>query len=397
MAFALTDAGLTIETEDEIAQSIRADLWDSISDKLNLDTPSPMGQHIGIVSERIALVGQLLQAVYNARNADSASGAALVALAQITGTVKNAATSTTVNATVSINSGFSQPAGAMVAHLDGDPTKRFINRDLVANATGVTDSFAAVFVAETPGAVEVFAGKLDVIAEPLVGWNSITNATDGTTGLADDDDATLRTRREDELQAQGSTTTDAIRSDVLRNLKDNITNCTVLSNEGDTVDANGLPPHSFEVIARGLATDAAASLALAKQILDSKCAGDHAFGQATLVVPDAQGKDHTIGYTWVTVQNVYLEIDLTINADLFPSDGDTQIKDALAVLDEAFDPGDEVVALRLRAACLAITGVVDVPALRLGFAASPTGTVNLAIGTRSIADFDTSRMLVNHV
>lgn len=397
MPFELTTAGLTIENEDEIASGIRSDLWTNISDSLNLASESPMGQHIGIISERISLVGQLLDAVYKARTREGASGAALVAVALLTGTEKRTATATTVTCTVNIDDGFSQAAGTMVAHVEGDPTRRFVNRDLVENSTGSTDNFSAVFVAEQPGAVEVFAGELDVIAEEIVGWNSITNALDGVTGLDTDTDETLRDRSENELQTQGSTTADAIRSDILNNLKDNITNCTVLTNETAATDENGLPPGSFEVIARGLATDDAAGTALATQILASKCAGDRAFGDESKVIQDSQGKDHTIGYTWVTPRSVYVEVDLTINDDDYPADGDTQVKDAIAIVDANYDPGDDVIALKLRAACLAIPGVEDVPALRLGFDPSPVGTSNLTIGSREIGDLDSSRVLVTHV
>jgi uncharacterized phage protein gp47/JayE len=393
----LTPQGFDKPTLNDCLEETKTSIWTAVSDKVNLSSASPLGQVIGVLSERESKLWDGLEAVYDARKRDSASGSALRSVASLTGTTARSATPTVVSCTVNVDSGFSQAAGAMVAHVDGDPTKRFINQASVANATGITTSLPVSFIAETPGAVFVAAATLTVIAEPLAGWNSITNAVDGVTGFDDDTDATLRARSESELQAPGSTTADAIRADILNVLKDNITNCTVLANEGDIVDVNGLPPHSIEVVALGKATDLAASTALANQILASKDAADHAFGQATIVTQDAQGNDHAIGYTWVATVDVYFIVGVKINAKKFPVDGDAQIQKAIVAVQGAYNPGDGVIAERIKAACFSVAGVTDVPSLTLGTSPSPVGTANLTIGVRQIAAFDTTRIAVNHV
>lgn len=393
----LTPQGFVRDSEEEILQQMRQDAWDGISDRLDLSSSSPLGQLFGIFAERLSLLDEAIEAVYNARNPFAASGAALRGVCAITGTEAQTATKTLVTCEVNVDAGFDQPAGALVAHVDGDPTKRFLSKTAVANPGGSPDNFTVVFEAETAGAILVLAGTLTVIAEAVVGWNSITNATDGTTGLPDDSDVTLRTRRQDELQAQGSTTADAIRGDILRNLASNITHCKVLVNEGNDVDANGLPAHSFECVVRAIAQDAAARAALAKQILESKCAGDRAFGTQSELVTDAQGKIHVIGFTFVEVVEVWVEADIEIDDDTFPADGDTQVETAIIDVETDYEPGDKVVALLLRSKCLTVAGVIDVPALRLGLTASPVTTANLTLTARQIADFDSSRILVTHV
>jgi uncharacterized phage protein gp47/JayE len=299
--------------------------------------------------------------------------------------------------TVNVDDGFSAAPGTMIASIEGDPSRRFVNKDTVSNSSGVPADETSDFEAETAGAIPCPSGTLTVIAEPLTGWNSVTNPTDGEIGREVDTDAELRTRREDELAAVGSTTADAIRSDVLRNLEDNVTHCRVLANDTAEEDANGVPAYSFEVIARGLVTDATESTRLAEQIAASKSAGDRAYGTSSEVVTDSQGNDDLIGYTWVSDQNVYLEADLTIDEDLFPEDGDDQIKAALVAIEDTYEPGSDVIAERLKAACFSVTGVVDVPELRLGFSASPVGTTNLSIAIREIGAIDTGRILVTHV
>lgn len=397
MSFGLTPQGFAKKSQDDCLQEMKTDLWNTVSNKLNLASAAPFGQIIGIIAERESLIWDALEAVHGARVRDSSSGSALRQLGLLTGTKPQTATPTQVACSVNVNSGFDALPGTMVAHVVNDPTQTYTNETEVHNTGGVAASLPVTFVAQSPGALACPAGQLTVIAQSLAGWNSITNALDGVEGLDDDTDATLRIRQETQLQGEGAATVDAIRSDVLKNLSSNITNCAVISNETDATDANGLPPHSFEVIARGLLTDAPSSANLANQIAASKDAGDHAFGQSSLIVTDSQGNTHNIGYTWVADQLVYLSIDITINPKLYPVDGDTQVANALLAIGAAYNPGDTVIAAKVKAACFSVVGVNDSPALRLGFSAVPAGTANLAIGVRQIAKFDSTRIVVNHV
>ncbi len=400
MASLLTDEGLDKPTEDDINSEIKQSLWASISNQLNLASPSPLGQIVGIFSERVANIYDLIEAVLNARKPDSASGTSLRSLSLITGTLSRTATKTQVTVTVNLDDGFSQAAGTMVAHKTGDPTARFVNVDLVENDSGITDDFDVMFEAETAGALEILAGQLEVIAEPLTGWNSVTNALDGDTGLADDTDVSLRLRREAELTAQGASFVDAIRADILDpddGLGDNITHCRVIENVTDSVDDNGLPGHSFEVIARGVAMGAPEGQALAEFIFENKPAGIETYGTESDEVIDSQGNTHTIGYSWIDTVDVYLEIDLVVDPVTFPLDGDDQVIAALLAVEDTYAPGSDIIAERLKAAAFTVTGVIDVDELRLGLTASPVGTVNLAVGLREIGDLDSSRIEVAHV
>lgn len=393
----LTSEGFDKLTADDCAQQIKTDLWNSVSSKMNLSSSAPMGQVVGIFAEREGILWDAIEAVNDARNPDSASGTALVAVAALTGTRPEVATPTLVTCNVNVGAAFDALPGAMVASDRLDPTKRYTNRDEIANVSGSpVDVLGVVFVAETAGAVECFAGNLIVIAETLSGWNSITNPTDGAVGLDNDTDPALRARRESELSLAGSTTADAIRADILSNLSENITNCKVLTNELDTVDVNSLPPHSLEVLVRGQATDLNASTALATQILASKDACDFATGSASLVIADAEGNDHSIGYTWVNDADVYVTITVKINAKTYPADGDSQVADSIAELNSTFDPGDSVIAELVKSRCFGVTGVVDVPACALDLIPSPTNTANVPIGARQQAVFDTSRIVVLH-
>lgn len=394
----LDSNGFFIKTESDLKAEIEQDQRDLISPTLNQSSAGAIGQINGVISRKLSELWQLGLAIWSAFRPDSSSGSSLASLALITGTKKKAATpSIAAGVVVNVNAGFNAAARTMHASVAGDPTRRFTNKEAVTNAGGVPANVAVDFEAETAGPVQCLAGQLTVVAEALAGWNSVTNPTDATVGDPDDTDAALRIRRENELQAQGGASADAIRSDILRNLAANVTHCRVLVNDTDATDVNGVPPHAIEVIARGILTGAPESAALAAQILASKGAGDHATGTSSLVVQDSQGNSYNIGYTWVTDEPVYIIANVSIDASSFPADGDAQLKAAIAAVQATYQPGSSVIAERLKSACFTVAGVLDVPSLTLGFAPAPAGTANLLVTLREFAALDTSRITVNHV
>lgn len=395
MPLELTLAGLEIQDVDEIVDELSSDLRDAINPGLDLSTSQPMGQVVKIFSAKLREHQEVMLAVYSAMDPDAAEGASLVRVCDITGTERDEAKkSQLVAVTVNINDGFSAAAGAMVAHVNGDPSRRFVNKDPVANSSVVTADVSADFEAETAGPVACFAAQLTVIAEPLTGWNSVTNPTDAKIGAEEQPDSALRLKRRDELFG-GTHYVDAIRTDVLQNEALEVRFCKVLENDTDAIDLDGHPIKSIEVIAYGPPSPGTADNdALAAQILKSKPAGIQAYGSTTRSVTDDQGNTHQIGLTRPTDKPVYLEVDLDTDAD-YPEDGDAQVAEAMvAVGDDKYQPGDDVIAERLKAACFSVPGVTDVTALRLGFSASPVGTSNLSIALREIATLDTSRVLV---
>jgi hypothetical protein len=79
-----------------------------------------------------------------------------------------------------------------------------------------------------------------------------------------------------------------------------------------------------------------------------------------------------------------------VNLSAFPADGIDQVNAAIALAGSAYDAGDTVVALYLRAQAFTVSGVIDVPTFTLGYTASPVGTGNLTTTARQRATFDTA-------
>jgi len=218
------------------------------------------------------------------------------------------------------------------------------------------------------------------------------NTADAVEGTNLETDPELRVRREALLRASGSSTVEAIRAKLLEIA--GVLQVTVLENTSDVTDGDGLPPHSFEAVVYRASWTAAQEQEVADTIWENKPAGIATYGSETDTVEDSQGISHTIYWSKPTAVNIYIAATLTKDTDLYPTDGDDQVKAALVAKGDSLLVGEDVIALVFKAIPLGIAGVVDVTAFTIDTVTPPVGTANISIGVRQIAAFDTSRITV---
>lgn len=386
--FGVTATGFSAKSQEEILKEIETAERENISPTLQTSADTAVGQLNGIFSGKVRELWEVAQAVYDSFNPDGAIGAPLDAVSAISGTTRLAAAKGTVTLDCDLDNGTLIEAGVHFAEVAGDPNNRWTP---VADFTATSDGVDAVaFESEFTGAAAAAnAGTITVISTPLVGWNSATNPLDAEEGQDVEGDPPLRTRRTLEITRQGGSPVDGIQADLLDVA--GVISSTVFENAQPFVDADGLPPHSIEAVVQG-----GADADVAAQIFASIAGGIRAFGNdVTETVEDSRGNSHTIQFSRPTVRNVWLEVDLDVDADVFPATGDVDIQTALAAFgDSTYEVGDDVIASKLVDVVFGIAGVVDVTEIRLGFAPAPAGTVNLTIGSRELADLDTARILV---
>jgi uncharacterized phage protein gp47/JayE len=382
----LTATGFVAKTQEEILDEIETEQKANISSTLNVKA-GPIQQINGTMSGKLRELWELGEEVYNASYPDSANDQPLTEVASITGTTREAAEPSTVACNCDIDAATTVNPGDLVAHVDGNPDARFVNVEGVASAPGGVISLD--FESEETGPIAANAGTLTEIAEPFVGWNSVTNPLDAVLGEEIESDADLRVRREDELAETAAATEPAIKADLFA--MDGMEQVRVdVNDENITVD--GLPPHSFEAVIFDGITPAIADDDIAQQIWNSKGAGIKTHGDDSGTATDSEGFDHTMAFTRATVVAMYLEIDLDTDDD-YPIDGDDQVKTAVAAI--LYQMGEDVILTALHPAIFSVAGVVDVLEIRVGIAASPTQTTNWAIDSKDIADHDTSRIEIN--
>lgn len=377
--------GLTIKTVQEIVTDFETKQRSDIDPNIVTAPEEPLGQINGIVANSQREVWDLAQVAYNAFNPDAAEGFLLDAVSALTGTVRLRPTYSRVLCQCSLDNGTMLVPDQDFAHVDGQPQTRFT--PIAEFTADADDNFFVEFVSEDLGPVVANAGTLTVIATPKTGWNSINNPEDATLGRNEETDTELRLRREERLSATGSGTPDAIRSAVLG--VTGVDFCKVFENVTDDTDADGVPPHSFEVLVYDAIADAADDDAIAQAIWDNKPAGIRSYGTESGTAVDLAGDDHVISFSRAAAIEIW--IDVTVTSDV-TIDEDALAEHIVTELETNRKPGDDVIYNRVICAVIDFPDVIDVTSLAIGTSDPPGSTDNISIGTRSIALFDTSRI-----
>lgn len=385
--YGVTATGFSVKTAEEILADVNAYQKAQIHNNWDVSTGSPLGQVNGIMSDELASLWEAVQASYDSRDPDNASDQSLAQLSLVSGTLKKGAQKATLTCTCNLDAD-TYAAGALIAHVTGDPDARFVNKDIIVSPGGNVTNLT--FEAETAGPFEAATGAA-TIAQPVTGWNSVTITTAATGGAAVESDPALRLRREQELAGGGSTTIDAIAAAV--SAVTGVISVTGLENKTKSVDANGLEPNSFEVVIWDGASPAADDDAIAQAIWDNHPGGIDSNGSSSGTAVDKAGNNQTVKFSRVTTKRVYLEVDVTAGSGYV---GDAAVATALEDYGDAtYKPDLDVIEAKLTAVVAVLAGVDDVTEIRLGFSASPTGTANLTIGVREVATIDDADVTVS--
>jgi len=458
MPFGLTSTGFVKKQLTDLKSELEAALRVSFGAGIKTTPDTQFGKLIGIISDRYEEVWALAQAIYNAQYPNSASGTSLARIGEITGIAPNAATKSTSNvylagtnatlvtkdsiiatqdagdqfqldaditlsgsnfsvtgitrigSTVSVNAvGHGRVVGDWAFMNNADQTEYNILHQITVvvdvdnyeyqitttpttPATGTIDADPATpgtVTAISTGPIQALAGTLNQIITPTPGWTRVENFADATKGADAETDASFRTRRVAALLGSGSATLEAIRGALLTITS--VTQAIVFENVTDVTDVNGRPPHSVEALVVG-----GVDQEIFDELFNKKSAGIETFGSTSGTSVDSQGNSHTISFSRPTTISIYLELDLTVDAN-YPADGDTQVQTRVLAYGDALQIGEDVIVNPVLIASFAdVPGITDV-VVRIGTAPSPTIDNNIIIQATEIADFDSARITITQI
>lgn len=381
MAFGVTSEGFTRKPFTTIQAEMQAYVRAKISKSLQLTEKTGLGNVLNSSADQLSELWEAVEACYHSADKDNALDDAFVALCELTGTKRRGATKGVVSTYCTFTGGTTYPAGSLVAHLDGFPDNRWVNRNEVVTTTA--GSYGVSFEAETTGARTALTGTLIRIAQPVNGWTSVYNTADATPGQNIESIEDLYVRREQELQDRGTAQMASIRSAVSR-----VAGVVQVKSQENKTDypASGIPPHSFRVIVWDGSSPAANNNQIAQAIYDNCSGGIPSIGAYTGTAIDADGSAVTVKFDRPVGVPIYIVVDV---------DGSTAGVTA-AILAEAgkLGIGSAVVREKLKAAVGVLAGVTDVPTFTLGVAPAPVGTSNLVMTIDQIPLFDASRITV---
>ena len=191
------------------------------------------------------------------------------------------------------------------------------------------------------------------------------------------------------MQIAGSATIDAIIAEL--NARELTTAVIVFQNIFSIPDIDGRPPKSLDIVVLG---DDEQDLADA--IFKVVGGGNETIGDITKTVIDDEGFEHIIKFSRPTEIEIHIEMDLTVNVNLYPVDGDAQVEAALLAYGELQNTGQDVVVRGsnpLICAIDQIPGITDV-VVRIGKEVNPVNDDNIVIASREIAEFDSGRIAI---
>lgn len=379
----LSASGFSRKRLVDIKADIETALKSAFGENIDLDPQSGFGQFVGILSEALSDQWESQENVYNSQYPSTAQGNQLSNVVQYNGIERQAASKSTVTATLSGVDGTIIPAGSQASVA--------ATGDIFVTLSDVTISsgFATVQMeALETGVISAVAGTLTNIETPIFGWTSITNASDATEGQAEETDAELRVRREQSTQALGQNLIDSLFGQLL-NL-DGVIDAVVKDNK-TAVPADGIPAYQFLVSIVG-GVDAE----IAEAIWKNTPQGIASSGTTTVVYVDDQGFPQDVKFTRPAEVDIYFKVDITTGTE-FPGSGSDDIKDAIVAYGiENFKISDDVILSEFYTPINTIPGITTID-LRIGLTPSPTGTSNITIDLDEVSDYDTSQVEVNIV
>lgn len=363
-----TSTGFRGKTFAEARADLAARLRARISPSLTLDEKDWLGNAVDIFSDIEALVWEALEVARNQFDPDNVEGPAAVSLAALTGTIQHEATKGTVSVTLGLDASKTFIAGALVAHVSGQPNNRWVNRDVVTSTTA--GNYGAVFVAETAGAYAALAGQLTVIAQTASGWNSITNAADATVGNDIETIPDLMLRRESELSSSGAGTVLAIHEKV--SAVSGVIETKVIYNDTNAT-VGSLPAHNIRVIVWDGAPAQANDDDLAQAIFDSKSAGAPTFGIMSGDAINIYGDPSSCNFDRALTLTSYIAVTVQAPIGTNTTTLTTDIKASIVGL-WPNKIGVSVYASKLMLGPAALDAVINVTSLTVGNTPSPVST-----------------------
>lgn len=204
-----TPAGVVIPAETDILAGVQADINAAFGGGLNPALETPQGQ---LASSQTAVIGDKnneVVTIVNQVDPQYSDGRFQDAIGRIYFLTRKPATPTAVTATLNGLAGTVVPAGTLAQDTNGNTYA--LSGDATIGAGGVVD---AEFQNIENGPIPCAAGTLTQVYQAIPGWDTITNAADGTMGSDVESRADFEYRRRNSVALNGKGTPQAIYAEV---------------------------------------------------------------------------------------------------------------------------------------------------------------------------------------
>ena len=204
-----TTAGVTVPAETDVLAGVQADMNAAFGGGLNPALETPQGQ---LASSQAAIIGDKNNEIayfVNQVDPQYSDGRFQDAIGRIYFLTRKPATPTVVQATVNGLAGTVIPGGTLAQDTSGNTYACSGNVTI-----GATGSATAEFQNIETGPIPCAAGTLTQVYQAVPGWDTITNAADGTLGSDVESRADFEYRRKNSVAKNGTGTPQAIYAEV---------------------------------------------------------------------------------------------------------------------------------------------------------------------------------------
>ncbi|GHU69631.1 phage baseplate protein [Clostridia bacterium] len=319
----LTERGFRRPEYNDILDAWEVRARELFGEKANLTVRSPLGMFIRIFSWFGSLLFQTLEDIYNSRFIDTAIGASLYNLGRFIGLHLLPAQRASGQLLITGKPGTIIPAGWLASNLEG--TQYVTLSRVIIDAKGAATVTARAVL---PGPDSNARAKtITRIVNPAIpsGIESVINPNAFTGGRERETDEEFRDRYYKSVDFAGGVNIDAIVAGVLQNTL-GVLSAVGFENCTDFTDANGLPPHSIEVIVFGGIDEE-----IGRSIFRRKAAGIQTHGNTETIVEGVNSLLYTIKFSRPQPVYVWFKVwGLEVDPERFPIDGEDMIKIALS-------------------------------------------------------------------
>ncbi len=188
------------------------------------------------------------------------------------------------------------------------------------------------------GNITVPTGTITTIVSNVSGLDSITNDITPTAGRLEESDIAARQSYIKRIAIRSHNIIDGIVADIYQNV-DGVLSAIGMENYTDEYDADGRPPHSFEII-----VDGGDDSKIAQIIYQRKCPGIRAFGSSSVDIADSFGNIINIGFSRPQYRYAWLKITLTRNSkEVLAPNYAALAKEAVMSKSDEYGRGDIVI------------------------------------------------------
>jgi len=302
----ITTTGIVVADTSTTLTEVQTEWTNTFGNDLDLTPSTPQGLMISAETLNRTNLANFAVQLVNQFNPNYAGGVFQDAMCSLFDVYRVSATYTLVTATLTGTSGTIIPSGSLASNTNGD------NFQLLSTVTipsgGTID---AIFQAVTIGAVKCLAGTLNTIQSGIVGWTGINNASDGTVGINEQTDSSLRLYRSNTLANQAVQTTDAVQSALylvngVKSLtfRENYTGATA------TIDGISLVKNSIWACIYG-----GANADIAKAMLSNRSAGCNFNGAQSVATTASSGQVINVLFDRPTIIPFLVRITVKISSN----------------------------------------------------------------------------------